>query len=87
MYWHRAMHTENNLVMVLIVATSTNSAASVVLCDLGSLELAYVLNIVLKLQPLGLIDFLAVCNSLVHLFHLIHDLPIPHLVAPLLRQF
>ena len=56
---HRAVDAENNLVMVLVVAASAYSAASIVLSDLGPLELADIFDIVLKLQPLRLINFLA----------------------------
>lgn len=86
MYRHRAVYTEDNLVMILIVATATDGTASIVLSDLSPLQIADIFDIVLELLPLGFVYLLAITGGLVHFVHLIHDLPVPQLVPFLLRQ-
>ena len=80
------MDAEYDLIMVFVVATATYGTASIILGNLGSLQLTDVLDIILKLLPFRLIDLLAIASGLIHLVHLVHDLSVSHLIPPLLGQ-
>ena len=78
MYWHVAMDTEQDLVIIFIVTTATDSTACIILCKLDSLLKCKIFDVSFKFLPLGDVGSILVrLLNHIELVHLIHDLSVP----------
>lgn len=86
MHWYGAADAKDYLIVVFVVANAANSAASTILSYEGSLFLIHLFDLLLELHPLGLTVHALVITHAFHAVHLVQDLSVLHVVAPLLRE-